>query len=260
MPAVLALAAHPDDIEFYFAGTMLLLGAAGWDLHYCNLSSGNLGSATLSAAETRRTRAAEAQEAAAALGATWHEPFADDLEILYTVPTIRRAAAVVRAVQPRILLTHSPQDYMEDHVNACRIAVTAAFARGMPNFWTDPGHAHIEQDVTIYHAMPHGLVGPLRERIEPDLFVNTSSVQAKKRAALACHRSQKEWLDASQGMDSYLVTMEELSREMGRRSGCFEHAEGWRRRLHLGFSARDEDPLTETLGALVSLPGAPIKV
>ena len=206
---------------------------------------------TLSAADTRRTRETEAREAAALLGATWHGPFCDDLEILYTVPNLRRAAAVIRAVQPRILLTHSPVDYMEDHEQACRLAVTGAFARGMPNFWTEPGHAHVEHDVTVYHAMPHGLVTPLREPVTPDLFVDTTDVHAVKRAALACHRSQKEWLDVSQGMDSYLATLDDLSRRVGRLSGRFEHAEGWRRRLHLGFSATDSDPLSEVLAAHV---------
>lgn len=247
MPAVLAIAAHPDDIEFYFAGTLLRLKAAGWDLHYCNLSSGNLGSMTLSAAETRRTREAEAQESATLLGATWHAPFCDDLEILYTVPNLRRTAGIVRAAQPRILLTHSPMDYMEDHMQTCRLAVTAAFGRGMPNFWTEPGHAHVEHEVTVYHAMPHGLVTPLREPVIPDRFVDTTAVHATKRAALACHRSQKEWLDATQGMDSYLATLDALSLQVGQLSGRYEHAEGWRRRLHLGFSTRDSDPLGEAL-------------
>jgi N-acetylglucosamine malate deacetylase 1 len=251
MPAVLALVAHPDDIEFYFAGTLLRLKAAGWKLHYCNISSGNLGSLTLSAAETRRVREAESREAAALLGATWHAPFCDDLEILYTVPNLRRAAAIVRAAQPRILLTHPPVDYMEDHVIAGRLAVTAAFARGMPNFWTEPGHAHVEHDVTVYHAMPHGLVTPLREPVMPDLFVDTTAVHETKRSALACHRSQKEWLDQSQGMDSYLATLDDLSRRVGRLSGSFGHAEGWRRHLHLGFSARDDDPLSEALAGRV---------
>ncbi|MCW5559525.1 MAG: PIG-L family deacetylase, partial [Verrucomicrobiae bacterium] len=205
MPAVLAFVAHPDDIEFYFAGTLLRLKTAGWDLHYCNVSSGNLGSLTLSAAETRRVREQESREAAALLGAVWHAPFCDDLEILYTVPNLRRAAAILREVRPRILLTHPPVDYMEDHVNACRLAVTGAFARGMPNFWTEPGHPHVEHDVTVYHAMPHGLVTPLREPVIPDLFVDTTAVHETKRSALACHRSQKEWLDESQGMDSYLA-------------------------------------------------------
>ncbi len=255
MPAVLAVAAHPDDIEFYFAGTLLRLKAAGWDLHYANVSTGNLGSMTLTAAETRKVRESEARSAAELLGATWHEPFCDDLEILYTVPHLRRMTALVRTVQPRILLTHSPVDYMEDHVNTCRLAVTGAFGRGMPNFWSEPGHAHVEHEVTVYHAMPHGLVTPLREPVMPDLFVDTTAVQDTKRASLACHRSQKEWLDVSQGMDSYLATMDELSRRVGLLSGRFEHAEGWRRRLHLGFSATDSDPLCEALPGVSCLHG-----
>ena len=247
MPSVLAIAAHPDDIEFYFAGTLLRLGQVGWDVHYLNLSSGNLGSMTLSAAETRRVRETEAREAAATLGATWHAPFCDDLEILYTVPNIRRTAAVVREVRPRIVLTHSPVDYMEDHTTTCRLAVTATFAKGMPNFSSEPGRGHVEHDVTVYHAMPHGLMGPLREPIVPDLWVDTMPVHATKRAALACHRSQKDWLDATQGMDSYLAAMDEMSLKVGRLSGRFEHAEGWRRHLHIGFSAADTDPLGEAL-------------
>ena len=86
---------------------------------------------------------------------------------------------------------------MEDHEQARRLAVTGAFARGMPNFWTEPGHAHVEHEVTVYHAMPHGLVTPLREPVTPICLWDTTDVHDVKRAALACHRSQKEWLDVS---------------------------------------------------------------
>ena len=75
MPSVIAIAAHPDDIEFVMAGTLLLLGEAGWDLHYLNLSSGNLGSTTMTPERTARVRRAEARAAAKMLGATWHAPF-----------------------------------------------------------------------------------------------------------------------------------------------------------------------------------------
>jgi hypothetical protein len=68
---------------------------------------------------------------------------------------------------------------------------------------------------------------------------------------LAQHRSQKDWLDVSQGMDAYLITMEHLSAAVGRISGRFEHAEGWRRHSHLGFCAESADPLADALGELV---------
>ena len=243
-----AIVAHPDDIEFYMAGTLLRLRAAGWQIHYLNLSTGNCGSMRHNAAATRRMRRREAQAAARILGATWHPPFCDDLEIFYDVRTLRRLAAVVRVVQPHIVLTHSPQDYMEDHTNACRLAVTAAFARGMPNFRTAPQRRAVAGDVTVYHAMPHGLLDPLRQPITPEIFVDTAAVHATKRAALAAHVSQKEWLDASQGLDSYLHAMDAMSREVGTMSGRYEHAEAWRRHRHLGFSATDSDVLSETLG------------
>ncbi len=244
----LAIAAHPDDIEFGMAGTLLQLQQRGWEIHCFNLSTGNCGSMEMSAVQTRAVRRREAQAASRILGARWHAPIADDLEILYTVPALRRVAAVVRAVKPSIVLTHSPQDYMEDHMNACRLAVTATFAHGMPNFRTTPPRPPFVHDVAVYHAMPHGLRDGLRHAVIPGAFVNTTAVHATKLAALACHKSQQGWLDASQGMNSYLAAMEEMSAEVGRMSKRFTHAEGWRRHLHLGFSAMESDPLAAALG------------
>jgi hypothetical protein len=64
---------------------------------------------------------------------------------------------------------------------------------------------------------------------------------------LACHASQKQWLDETQGMDAYLDEMESLSRQVGGMSGRFAFAEGWRRHSHLGFGPEDYDPLAELL-------------
>lgn len=246
--SVLAIFAHPDDIEFVAAGTLLQLGLRGWDLHYLNLCSGSGGAVHMDARTTAATRLNEAKEAAGILGATFHAPIADDLELFYGADTLRKVAAVVRDVRPTIVLTHSPQDYMEDHMNASRLAVTAAFAHGVPNFESEPPRASFSGDVTVYHALPHGLCDPLRQRVRAGLYVNTAAVQERKRAALAAHASQKHWLDVSQGMDSYIASMDELSKRVGELSGRFEHAEGWRRHLHLGFSAKDIDPLHAALG------------
>ena len=230
------------------AGTLLRLKEAGFALHYMTLSSGSCGSLTIGAAKLRGLRKRESQKAAAILGAVHHPSLADDLEIFYDLRTLRKLAAIVREVAPSVILTHAPHDYMEDHTNTCRLAVTAAFARGMPNFRTTPARRAIGGEVTVYHAMPHSLRDPLRQPVAPDCFVDTTSVHGVKREALAAHASQKEWLDASQGMDSYLVAMDDFSRAIGRMSGRFEHAEGWRRHLHVGFSAQDMDPLRQIPG------------
>src|SRR5437660_11523962 len=190
----MAVAAHPDDIEFYMAGTLLLLREAGYEVHYMTLASGSCGSLQHSPAKMRRIRSAESKRAAAILRATFHPSLVDDLEVLYELSSLRRLAAVIRQVNPTIVLTHSPQDYMEDHTNTSRLAVTAAFARGMPNFRTTPARKHIPGDITVYHALPHGLRGPLNEAVTPEFFINTAAVHERKRRALAAHASQKEWL------------------------------------------------------------------
>ncbi len=248
-PTAIAIFAHPDDIEYFAAGTLLLLAKAGFDIHYFNLSTGNCGSVEMDAATTSRTRLGEARNAAAILGATHHPPVCDDLEIFYDLTTLRKVAAVIRQVKPSIVLTHPPQDYMEDHTNTCRLAVTAAFAHGAPNFETDPpSRDAYSEDVFVYHSMPHGLCDQLRVPVTAGSFADTSSVFATQRQALAAHVSQGSWLDHSQGAGCYLRVLDDLTTTVGRLSGRFARAEGWRRHLHLGFSAADEDPLIEILG------------
>lgn len=230
------------------AGTLLLLKRAGYEIHYFNLLSGNGGSSVFSAQKTRRVRREEAKRAAAMLGAHWHAPIGDDLELVYSVPALRRVAAAIREARASIVLTHSPLDYMEDHMTASRLALTAAFAHGIKNFVTVPRRPSYQDDVTVYHAMPHGLCDGLRKAMLPGAFVNTSPVHDQKLAALAEHRSQHEWLRLSQGMNSYLQTMVDTSLALGKLSGRFRHAEGWRRHLHYGYSRAEVDPMKAALG------------
>lgn len=244
---VLGVAAHPDDIEFMMSGTMMLLGDAGFDLHYMNVANGSCGTAVLPRDEIVAIRTREAQQAAQALGAVFHSPLVDDIDILYDPIQLRRLGAVVRQVAPDILLLQAPEDYMEDHTNCARLGVTAAFCRGMRNFVTEPPVPPVDKPVAVYHALPWGLQDQLRRPVQAEFYVDVSGVLSRKRSMLACHRSQKEWLDKSQGLDSYLNTMEDNCRAMGAASGRFEYAEGWRRHSHLGFCDEQYDPLTAAL-------------
>src|SRR5947209_7479375 len=162
MKTAIAIAAHPDDIELMMAGTLLLLKKQGYEIHYLNLSSGNVGTTEYDTDTITKMRLEEAKRAASILGAHFHPPFCNDLEIFYNEKTLRQLTAIIREVKPTIVLTHSPVDYMEDHTNTCRLAVTACFARGMPNFHSIPDQASYNYNCTIYHALPHGLKDPLR--------------------------------------------------------------------------------------------------
>ena len=245
MKTAIAIAAHPDDIEFMMSGTLLMLKKIGYEIHYMNLSSGNLGSVKYDGKTLSEIRLKEAKNAAAVLGAHFHPPFCNDLEIFYTDANLRRLAAIIREVKPSVLLTHSPSDYMEDHMITSRLAVTATFARGMPNYLTIPETGVQETDCTIYHALPHTLKDQLNKPIIAGSFVNTSPVIDLKMEALKCHQSQQSWLDVSQKMNSYLQKMEDISLVVGKMSGIFKHAEGWRKHLHFGFCSEDADPLVE---------------
>ena len=244
----MAIAAHPDDIEFMMSGTLMRLGKEGWELHYMNIANGCCGGMEHDALTTSRMRTDEAQQAAKLLGAVWHPPMVNDLEIFYEEPLLRQLASVIREVAPDILLIHSPVDYMEDHSNACRLAVSAAFSRGMPNFKTTPPRKPVHNSVTLYHAMPHELCDPFGSEVQADMFVDVTDLMDSKRAALAAHASQKQWLDQSQGMDSYLHNMEFMAKRVGQQSGVFESAEGWRPHSHMGFCSRNANPLKEALG------------
>ena len=248
MPSALAIAAHPDDIEFVMGGTLLLLREAGWDIHYLNVSNGDMGSTVMNAAETARVRLREAKAAAKKLGAKWYPPFRGDIGIFYTDENIRRICAIVRAANPSVVLTHALQDYMEDHMITARLAVTATFTRGIPNYRSTPQRKPTLEPCVIYHAMPHGQCSPLREPFTPEIYIDTSSVHAAKREALACHASQKEWLDKTQGQESYLKTMDEFSGRLGKATRKFKQAEGWTRHLHYGYGAIKDDPLRDVLG------------
>jgi N-acetylglucosamine malate deacetylase 1 len=246
-----AVAAHPDDIEFFMAGTLIQLGRVGYELHYMNIANGCCGSTRFGPGQAAEIRRHEAMAAAALVGAKFHASLVNDMEIFYDYPTLVRMAAVMRQVAPEILLVHAPSDYMEDHEAACRLAVTAAFAREMPNFRTDPLLPPIVGPVTIYHAQPHGNRTPLCEVVRPGQFVDITGVMDQKTAMLECHGSQGDWLDTSQGVHSLAATMKSLCREVGAMSGRFEYAEGWRRHVHMGFCSPDADPLAAALGDLV---------
>ena len=193
----LAMAAHPDDIEFMMSGTLLLLKQAGAEIHICNLANGCYGSQVYGKEEAARVRALEAQEAARVAGAVWHPSLFDDVGLYYDAASLAKVSAVVREIRPDILLTLSRYDYMEDHEYASRLASSAAFNRCLPSYVTDPPQPSSSKPVAVYH--------------------------------------------------SYVESMADAAREVGRRYGGCEFAEGWRRHNHMGYCAADYAPLETAL-------------
>lgn len=244
---VFAIAAHPDDIEFGMSGTMIHLANAGCELHYMNIANGSCGTAEYDTETIVSIRLEEAKNAAESIGAIFHAPLVPDLEIYYTNELLAKLSSVVRDVAPDILLIPSPQDYIEDHTNACRLAVTAAFIRGMQNYVVDPPRAPVHNEVTVYHAQPYGNRDAMNNIVYPGFFIDIGKVLKKKTDMLAKHKSQKNWLDQSQGLDAYLETMKAHARELGEISMQCEFAEGWRMHNPVGFCSPESNPLADLL-------------
>ena len=249
----LAIGCHPDDIEFMMAGTLFLLKEQDVSLHYMNVANGNCGTLEYNRQEIEVIRKKEAQTAAAYLGASWYESITNDLEVVYDLDLVRKVAAVIRQVAPDIILIPALHDYMEDHMNTARIAVTAAFTNSMPNFYTIPQVDTIQKEVALYHALPYGLHDGLSNKIKAQLYVDISTVIDLKEQMLSCHTSQRNWLDDSQKLDSYVQTMRDMSHQVGKDSGKYNFAEGWIRHNPLGYSSPKFAPLEEILQKYVTV-------
>lgn len=249
--SAIAVACHPDDVEFMMAGTLIKLKEAGYEIHYMSIANGSLGTNQYDYPTIVRMRREEAINAAKLIGAVYHESICDDLEVFYNIETLAKVVEVMREVKPEIVLTHGPYDYMEDHVNAGRLAVSAAFCRGMTNFKCDQRYPATLQDVAVYHAMPHSLFDSLRRPVIPELYVDITSTVETKKAMLSCHKSQKEWLDTSQGMDVYLDALVFRGRYYGEMSKKFEFAEGWIRHNSAGFGPEDFNPLADSVNSIM---------
>jgi len=245
---VLAVGAHPDDIEFLYSGTLLLLKQKGWDIHLWNLANGSAGSKTLGPEAIAAKRWEEACASARIAGATMHPPLFQDLGIFYDAPSLARVSSVVREIDPSIILTHPPSDYMEDHQNTCRLLVTAAIAKGIPNFAVDPAREAKHGPVALYHAPPLGCRTGLNETVFPTLFVNIESVVQDKVRMLLAHESQMDWLRQTQTMTSLEEVVLAESRAVGKLSGVFPCAEAFTPHDHRGYCPEDFKPLEEALG------------
>jgi LmbE family N-acetylglucosaminyl deacetylase len=243
----MAIAAHPDDIEFGMSGTLFHLHNASCEIHYMNIANGYCGTAEYDVETITAMRLQEAKNASRHLGAIFHPPLVPDFEIYYTKELLDRLASIFRDVAPDILLVPSPEDYMEDHTNACRLAVSAAFVRGMKNYRVNPPRQAISNEVVIYHAQPHGNRNALNKIVCPDYFIDITRVIEEKSDMLAEHKSQKNWLDVSQGFNAYLDTMKVHAQEMGALSTKYEFAEGWRQHNPVGFCSMGANPIADIL-------------
>jgi N-acetylglucosamine malate deacetylase 1 len=246
----LALFAHPDDAEFLCAGTLAHLADRGASLHIASMTAGDCGSSILPAAKISRIRRQEAQRAADKLNAQYTCLEQSDLLILYDRSTLRKVMELVRRVDPALVFTHSPQDYMVDHETTSRLCQSACFGASARNFRTGaqrPAHA-LRAIPHLYYAQPYRDRDILGNEILPHLVVDIRTTLARKEEMLACHESQRAWLQFQQALRNIDDPLRQMAARAGELAG-FQWGEGFRQ--HLGAAFPPENLLASFLGDLV---------
>ncbi len=241
--------AHPDDIEFLCAGALARLSKLGYRIHMANVAAGDCGTVEYGSDDISRLRFVEARRAAAVIGATHYCVGARDALIMYDEPTLRATVELVRRVNPFLVITHSPECYMIDHETSAKLAQTATFIAGAPNFQTllTPPAKPMKEVPYLYYADAVEGKDRFGKPVLADFYIDVSAQMKTKERMLKCHASQRNWLIAHHGMDEYTATMTRWNAANGARCGV-KYAEGFRQ--HLGHSYPQNNKLGELLGAI----------
>src|SRR6185369_247105 len=136
MARVLAIHAHPDDVEILAGGTLALLASLGHEITIATMTPGDCGSAELDPEEISAVRRREAANAAALIGARYMCLEMRDLTIFNDDPSRRRVAEVLRIARAELVLASSPIDYLCDHEAASELVRDACFGAPAPNYRT----------------------------------------------------------------------------------------------------------------------------
>ena len=247
---VLALFAHPDDAEFLCAGTLAHLADRGASLHIGSMTAGDCGSSILSSAKISRIRRQEAQRGAALLHGRYTCLEERDLLVLFDRPTLRKVMELVRRVDPALVITHSPQDYMVDHETTSRLCQSACFGASAPNFRTGARRAApaVRTIPHLYYTQPFSNRDILGKEILPRVVVDISATLEQKESMLACHESQRAWLQFQQALRKFDDPLRQMAARAGEQVGL-QWGEGFRQHLGQGFP--QDDLLASLLGELV---------
>ncbi len=242
----LALMPHPDDMEILCAGTLIRLIEAGWEVHVATMTPGDQGSPDKPREEIAAIRRREAREGALSIGAASYTCLEfDDVRIVFDNDARVRVAGMLRTVNPSLVITTSPDDYMFDHIITSQLVRDACFNAPMPNYATREGQTPTSSVPYLYYTDTMEGVGMFGERIVPTCFVDVTEQIERKSAALACHASQRAWLLKQHGLDDYIGAMKRWCARRGQEIGV-AYAEAFRQ--HRGHPHPTRDLIGDTLG------------
>ena len=217
---ILAVGCHPDDLEIGCGGTLARYSQAGHVVTVVHVANGNMGHVDIMPDELRLIRLEEARQGGQELGA--QEVISMDIGDLEVDSNNQKLVVamidVVRRVQPDVIITHAPNDYMKDHVEVSRLMFDASFSASVPHFGLQ-GREPARITPLYYMDTLAGI------NFLPTEYVDISAVIDVKLRALDRHVSQVKWLRDHDGIDFSEFTRT-CSRFRGLQCGA-QYAEGF---------------------------------
>ncbi len=242
----LGIFAHPDDAEFMCTGTLSLLKKSGWTIHIATIAPGDKGTAEYSREDISRIRKTEAAEAVKLLDGIYHCLEFEDIYIFYNRETINNTTELIRKIQPTIVFTASPIDYMIDHEITSLIVQTACFSCGIKNM--EVNEKPFEPVPYLYYSDAMEGKDKFGNPIQPSIYVDITGEMSLKEKMLVCHESQRNWLLMHHKVDEYIIAMKQFAEMRGKEINT-KYAEGFRQ--HLGHGHPQNNILKEILGSYV---------
>jgi LmbE family N-acetylglucosaminyl deacetylase len=216
---VLAVGAHPDDLEILCGGTLARYVQEGHAVVMCHVSRGDRGSFVHTSEEIASIRDREAKRAAEICGAEHATLGLSDGEIDASDPAQKRLMIdLVRRVRPDVIITHAANDYMGDHNETSKLVFECSFHATLPLFET--GERHHSLVAPIYYMDTLAGLG-----FQPTEYVDVSAVIDTKAAMLEAHETQLTWLRDHDGVD-VVEQMKAVTRFRGFQCGV-QYAEGF---------------------------------
>jgi len=215
---ILAIGAHPDDIELNCGGTLAKYKKQGHDIYIALTTSGNIGSNTCSREEIAAVRESEQIEAANVIDAKVRFLRYDDEGLLDAPETRRSVLNAIRWANPDVIFTHYPFDASTDHAMTAKIVGEVLLSIGAKNVPAD--ELPIDKAPSLFYWDTSAGIGFL-----PEVYVDITDVMSFKKEAMGKHVSQFEWMRKFM-TDELDTFMEIISRFRGLQADC-KYAEGF---------------------------------
>ncbi len=193
---VLAIGAHPDDVEIFCGGTLAKFAKQGVKVTFMTVTNGDKGSFEKSVDEIIKMRKQECISAGKIINANWIGLGFSDAKLIWNEKLHIKMIQAIQQVNPDLIITHPPKDYHSDHEEVSKTVTKASFFVTCPQFVKNAKVADKVPPVYFMDSM-------CGVDFIPDEYVDITNEIDEKIAMYAEHKSQHKYLGEREGIDFF---------------------------------------------------------